>query len=44
MRSPADAGVSVGTVMYVGGKSALLVACFDEHIEALHTGRPPANG
>ncbi|WP_103061844.1 TetR/AcrR family transcriptional regulator [Actinomyces qiguomingii] len=39
----ADAGVSVGTVMYVGDKSSLLVACFDERIEALHTSRPPAS-
>ncbi|SDN16916.1 DNA-binding transcriptional regulator, AcrR family [Actinomyces ruminicola] len=39
----ADAGVSVGSVMYVGDKSGLLVACFDERIEALHTGHPPTS-
>ncbi|WP_147680408.1 TetR/AcrR family transcriptional regulator [Actinomyces ruminicola] len=39
----ADAGVSVGSVMYVGDKSGLLVACFDERIEALHTGYPPTS-
>jgi len=36
----ADAAVSVGTVMHVGDKSGLLVACFDERIEALHATSP----
>lgn len=34
-----DAGVSVGTVMGVGDKDALLIAVFDGWIEAVHTSR-----
>ncbi|GAA4641908.1 hypothetical protein GCM10023197_04780 [Gordonia humi] len=37
----ADAGVSVGTVMGVGDKDALLVAAFDGWIGAVHAGRGP---
>lgn len=36
----AAAGVSVGSVMSVGDKSALLVAVFDRLVEGLHQGRP----
>ncbi|AZZ48223.1 TetR/AcrR family transcriptional regulator [Rathayibacter rathayi] len=36
----ADAGVSVGTVMKVGDKSALLVSMFDRSIDRLHA-QPP---
>lgn len=39
-----DAGVSVGTVMKVGDKSALLVSIFDRAIATLHTQQPPAAG
>lgn len=35
----ADAGVSVGTVMGVGDKDALLVAIVDDWIAAVHAGR-----
>jgi AcrR family transcriptional regulator len=35
----ADAGVSVGTVMSVGDKEALLIAIFDGWIEAIHRER-----
>jgi AcrR family transcriptional regulator len=35
----ADAGVSIGTVMAVGDKDALLVAIFDAWIAAVHEGR-----
>nr|WP_237536400.1 TetR/AcrR family transcriptional regulator [Streptomyces sp. SID5785] len=40
----AEAGVSVGTVMAVGDKAAILVELFDRRIAALHSaraGRPP---
>lgn len=36
----AAAGVSVGSVMAVGDKSALLVSIFDRHIEDIHKDRP----
>lgn len=36
----AAAGVSLGTVMAVGDKNALLVKIFDRHIEGLHNDRP----
>ncbi|MET9328000.1 TetR/AcrR family transcriptional regulator [Tsukamurella sp. NPDC003166] len=38
----ADAGVSVGTVMGVGDKDALLIAIVDDWIAAVHAGREPA--
>lgn len=34
------AGLSVGTVMSVGDKNALLVSVFDGHIAKIHTARP----
>lgn len=38
----ADAGVSVGTVMGVGDKDALLIAIVDDWIAAVHADREPA--
>lgn len=38
----ADAGVSVGTVMGVGDKDALLIAIVDDWIAAVHAERAPA--
>lgn len=38
----ADAGVSVGTVMSVGDKRALLVEVFDDAIRAVHDARSPS--
>ncbi|NMD54756.1 MULTISPECIES: TetR/AcrR family transcriptional regulator [Tsukamurella] len=40
----ADAGVSVGTVMAVGDKDALLIAIVDEWIAAVHTSRDAGKG
>ncbi|TWS19475.1 TetR/AcrR family transcriptional regulator [Tsukamurella asaccharolytica] len=39
----ADAGVSVGTVMAVGDKDALLIAIVDDWIAAVHAQREPAD-